>query len=194
MTRNTSQRRGANLWAALAAGAVVAGSLLGWAGTAAAATGTPRLVLAAHHEHGAAVQLVAHLSEPAGSSARPGGVKVTFALHLTEFAGSPLLVLGTSTTGPGGVARLVYRPTWKGPQHLVASVEDASGSTVASASDTYVATASVAPFAGATEAARPDGSIGKVVVGVLVSIVIVLWIALVTVAVRARRMAGGHAA
>ncbi len=180
--------------AVVAAGAVAIGSLLGWAGTAGAATGAPQLFLAAHHEHGAVVQLVASLSEPAGSSVKPGGVTVTFAIHLTEFAGSPLLVLGTSTTGPGGVARLVYRPTWKGPQRLVASVADSSGSTIASASSTYVATASVAPLAGSTEAARPDGSIGKVVVGVLLSIVVVLWIALVTVAVRARRMAGGQAA
>lgn len=135
------------------------------------------------------VVLVARLGGSAQSSATRAGVSVTFSVDVDEFAGHPWLLLGSGTTNAAGVARFVYHPTWAGREDFVASVTDATGTQVAQATTTFVVTATLHPTlsAGAT---RPDGTLGQYVVGVLLSIVALLWIVLVTVLVRVHRVAG----
>ncbi len=135
-----------------------------------------------------AVELLARLAPsgaPAGGQHRGlGGVMVTFAVHLDEFAGAPLLTLGSATTDRAGDAHITYTPTFTGRQALTATATDASGNTIATAAASYLVTAAVNPLAGTAQAVRPDGGIGKVVVGVLLGLVVLLWIVLVAIVVR----------
>jgi hypothetical protein len=108
---------------------------------------------------------------------------VSFSVHLSQFAGAPLLTLGTATTDARGVATFTYRPTWAGRQELVATVTTAAGTEVGSTT-AFTATSAVHPFAGTVQAARPDGTIGRWVAGVLLGIVASLWVALIAVVVR----------
>jgi hypothetical protein len=178
-------------------GLVLAGILvLATAGPAAAGGSSPHLALRAVAVPGGrpAVELVARLAEPGapvgGKATRAGGVTVTFSVRVPEFAGAPLLVLGSSTTDRAGEARLTYRPTFTGRQALVATAADTTGATIAAATTTYSAPAAVHPLAGTAEAVRPDGAIGQVVVGVLLGVVVLLWVVLVSVVVRVHRQVG----
>lgn len=135
------------------------------------------------------VVLVARLGGRASSPATQAGVSVTFSVGVDEFAGRPRLLLGSGTTDAAGVARFVYHPTWTGRQDFVASVTNATGTLVAQATTTFVVTAAVPPTLSA-EATRPDGTLGRYVVGVLLAILVLLWIVLVTVLVRVHRVAG----
>lgn len=171
---------------ALAAAVVVLGS----ASTAWAATFGPALRLVAQqapHDPGA-IELLATLQLPAArASSKPAslaGAQVSFSVHVSQFTGAPLLALGTATTNAAGVATFIYRPTWTGRQALVATAANKAGSTLASATASFAATIASHPFAGTVQAARPDGTIGRVVAGVLLGIVAVLWIALIAVVVR----------
>lgn len=198
MTRSP-RRRGARgpagaLGAALLGGSLAAAAVLGWAGAAEAARPAPTLSLTARPAaHGApAIELLARLAEPGGAtagatSASLGGVTISFSLHVQQLSGAPLLVLGSATTDAAGVASLDYEPTWTGRQSLVASATNAAGTTLGSATASFVAAGATHPLAGSAEAVRPDGTIGRVVVGVLLAIVALLWIVLVAVVVRVRR-------
>ncbi|MDA8303429.1 MAG: hypothetical protein M0005_18260 [Actinomycetota bacterium] len=184
------------VWALLAA-LVLAGVLVVPSPRPAAAVApAPRLTLRAREAQGQSpeVDLVARLASPSGPSAAArralGGVTVTFAIHLDEFAGAPLLTLGSATTNAAGEASLAYAPTFSGRQALVATATDAAGATVATATTTYLATAATHPLAGRAEAARPDGMIGRVVVAVLLALVALLWVILVAVVVRVQRRPG----
>ena len=183
--------------AAVLGGILLAGLLvLATAGPAAAGGSSPHLALRARAVPGGqpAVELVARLGEPGapvgGKATRAGGVTVTFSVHLPEFAGAPLLVLGSATTDRAGEARLTYRPTFTGRQALVATATGTTGATIAAATTSYSAAAAVHPLAGTAEAVRPDGTIGQVVVGVLLGVVVLLWIVLVSVVVRVHRQVG----
>ncbi|MDA8269522.1 MAG: hypothetical protein M0Z63_03665 [Actinomycetota bacterium] len=152
-----------------------------------AATAGPSLRLAAAPAPGNAhtVDLVATLQEPAGQSAAAlSGISVDFEVHIGEFAGAPLLDLGSATTDAAGRAVLTYQPTWTGSQSLVATATDSSGNTLASATTSLTAAVATTPFAGAIESVRPDGTIGQAVVGVLLAIVVAVWIALIAIVVR----------
>ena len=181
----------------LLAGLVLAGMLVAAAPRPAAAVApAPRLTLRARETPGQRpeLELVARLALPRGPSAAArgalGGVTVTFAIHLDEFAGAPLLTLGSATTNAVGEAGLAYAPTFSGRQAIVATATDAAGATVATATTTYLATAATHPLAGRAEAARPDGRIGRVIVAVLLALVALLWVLLVGVVVRAQRRPG----
>ena len=182
----------------LLAGLVLAGMLVVAAPRPAAAVApAPRLTLRARETPGQRpeLELVARLASPRGgpsAAARGalGGVTVTFAIHLDEFAGAPLLTLGSATTNAVGEAGLAYAPTFSGRQAIVATATDAAGATVATATTTYLATAATHPLAGRAEAARPDGRIGRVIVAVLLALVVLLWVLLVAVVVRAQRRPG----
>ncbi len=165
------------------------GTALGWAGVASAATSgsgsAPTLEL--HAENVAAnpkvVRLVADLSP--GGGVATAGVLVDFYIHASQFAGAPFLVhLGSATTDSAGAATFTYEPTWTGRQALVAKARDSSGNTIASAETTGFATTAVHPFAGTVQAVRPDGVIGQWVVGVLLGIIVLVWIALAATVVR----------
>lgn len=173
--------------AALVAAIVV---VLGASSTAWAAASGPALRLVARqapHDHGA-VELIATLQMPASlpssKAASPAGTQVSFSVHLSQFAGAPLLTLGTATTDAAGVASLAYRPTWTGHQALVATAANAAGTTVASATASFAATSATHPFAGTVQAVRPDGVIGRWAAGVLLAIVATLWVTLIAVVVR----------
>ncbi|MHB1785684.1 MAG: hypothetical protein ACYCS7_05970, partial [Acidimicrobiales bacterium] len=96
-------------------------------------------------------------------------------------------VLGWATTDDLGVASYTYHPTWTGRQSLVASATNAAGATLASATTSVAAASAAQPFAAGAEAVRPDGTIGRVVVGVLLAILALLWVVLVIVVVRVHR-------
>ncbi len=130
-----------------------------------------------------AITLLARVIAPGDGSL--GGLQVTFAIHIQEFQGEPLLTLGSRTTNAAGLATFTYQPTWQGRQRLVASVTDADGNSVAApATTTFVAADPVVTKNLTIEAARPDGMIGRVVVGVLVIALVLVWISLTWVVVR----------
>ena len=196
-SRSTRRRLRRGHPVAVLGGLVLAGLLvLATGGPAAAGGPSPHLALRAGAVPGArpAVELVARLGEPGapagGKATHAGGVTVTFSVRVPEFAGAPLLVLGSATTDRAGEARLTYRPTFTGRQALVATATDTTGATIAAATTTYSAPAAVHPLAGTAEAVRPDGTIGQVVVGVLLGVVVLLWVVLVSVVVRVHRHVG----
>jgi hypothetical protein len=165
------------------------GATLGFASTAWAATNAPslRLVAAQAPSDSPAVALVAPLTRPVGSSSQPGsfaGDSVSCSVHLDQCVGAPLLTIGAATTTAAGTATFTYQPTWTGRQALVATVTDAAGNTLASATTSFSATSAAQPFAGTVQAVRPDGTIGQAVAGVLLAIVVVVWIALIAIVVR----------
>ncbi|MHB1509434.1 MAG: hypothetical protein ACYCST_12265 [Acidimicrobiales bacterium] len=174
-------------------------AILGWQGVA-AATGAPatlHLTARPAPRRAPAIELVAHLAHPVGAALGSkatslGGVTISFSLHVTEFSGSPLLVLGSTTTDAKGEAIFTYEPTWTGRQELVASATDAAGTTLASTATSISVARATHGLALATEAVRPDGSIGRVVVAVLLAIVVLLWLVLVTVFVRVHRGVGAR--
>lgn len=171
-------------------GVVAIAVVLGSASTVWAATSEPTLRLVAvgapHDPH--AVELLATLQVPAApASSKPAslaGAQVSFSVHASQFAGAPLLTLGTATTNAAGVATLTYRPTWTGRQALVATAVNAAGTTLAAATTSFSATSASRPLAGTLEAVRPDGTIGQATAGVLLTIVVVLWVTLIAVVVR----------
>lgn len=122
-----------------------------------------------------------------GSIATPmTGVTVNFYVHLAEFAGAPVLLVGSGVTNAAGVATFTYQPTWAGTQNFVASALDASGSVLASSS-LRVQAARTDPFAGAVQSLRPDGLIGRWVILVLLALVIGVWITLLALVVRVQQ-------
>lgn len=126
-------------------------------------------------------------AQVAGSAAAPmNGVTVNFYVHVEEFAGAPVLLIGSATTNAVGVASVTYQPTWAGTQNFVASAVDNSGAVLASSSLTVQA-ARTDPFAGAVQSLRPDGLIGRWVVLVLLALVIGVWITLLALVVRVQQ-------
>ncbi|MCL4423619.1 MAG: hypothetical protein M1115_10760 [Actinobacteria bacterium] len=189
MSRVLSSKVALGGWiiSSLALAAVV---VLAWASPAWAGTTTPVLRLAAEvapHDPGA-VELLATLEQPREpvSSGRVslGGVSVSFSVRVEEFSGAPLLALGTAKTDAAGIAMLTYRPTWTGRQAFVATATNEAGTSLGSATTTFIAKSSPQSFAGTVEAVRPDGAIGQAVAGVLLSIVALIWIVLLAVVVR----------
>ncbi len=171
-------------------GAVLVAALpLGTAASAAAPRASLTLSASAVTGGSPKVDLVARLGRSSVRGAKLAGVKVTFSVEVTEFQGAPPLVLGSATTNASGTARITYEPTWTGAQHLVAAATTAAGSTLATGATTFTARSDVTPLANELQATRPDGGIGKVVVGTLLAIVVILWIVLITVFVRVRRSA-----
>ncbi len=178
-------RRLLKLWllAAFAVPTVVGAAAPVWADGA-----TPSIQLAAR-PHGHAVRLVATVEVPvAGSPTSAGapvaGATVSFSIRLGEFAGAPLLSLGSATTNADGTATFSYTPTWTGRQTIVATAADTTGATIASATRSFSAAWAAHPFAGAVQAVRPDGAIGSVVAAVLLATLAVLWITLIAIVVR----------
>ncbi|MHB1711929.1 MAG: hypothetical protein ACYCV7_11085 [Acidimicrobiales bacterium] len=177
--------RFAVLGGGLLAALLVTAALLGSSSTAWGATQAPTLSLNARHvaQSAQGIELLATLGAPAGAPPL-AGVEVSFSVQLQEFAGAPMLTLGTATTDAAGEAAFIYRPTWTGRQILVATATDTAGNTLASATTTLTAPSATYPFAGTVRSLRPDGTIGKAVVGVLLAIVVLVWIALIAVVVR----------
>lgn len=126
-------------------------------------------------------------AQVASSTATPvTGLTINFYVHVEEFAGAPLLLVGSGTTNAAGVAAITYQPTWAGTQNFVASALDNSGSVLASSSLTVQAARSD-PFAGAVQSLRPDGLIGRWVVLVLLALVIGVWLTLLALVVRVQQ-------
>ncbi|MGC8510821.1 MAG: hypothetical protein ACP5PB_08125 [Acidimicrobiales bacterium] len=113
-------------------------------------------------------------------------VTVDYYVHLEEFAGAPLLLIGSTTTNATGVASVVYQPTWSGPQDFVATAVTPSGTVLATTTLTVQAT-KTDPFAGSVESLRPDGIIGRWVVVALLTLLLAMWFALLAVVVRVQQ-------
>lgn len=174
------------LAAAVACMALTAGGAL--PALAATPASSLRLLARAAPRQPGALRLVATLERP-GKHASPtraslAGDQVTFSVHLAQFAGAPLLVLGSATTDAAGEATLTYRPTWLGRQALVATATSPRGNTLGSAATSVTALSASHPFAGTVEASRPDGVIGRWVAGTLLAVLAVLWVTLVALVVR----------
>ncbi len=173
MTRLGMRRAGAALGSAVILVAVA------FALPAAAASG-PNVVLRASTPSGGGVALTAQVA----SVATPA--TVDYYVHLEEFAGAPLLLIGSSTTNAAGVATDVYQPTWSGSQNFVATVVAPGGTVLASTSLTVQA-AKTDPFAGSVQSLRPDGIIGRWVVVALLTLLLAMWITLLAVIVRVQQ-------
>ena len=164
---------GGVLLLSVAALAIPAAALTGT--TLALTSGSP----ASHH----GVELTAQVATAATPMA---GTTVNFYVHVEEFAGAPVLLIGTATTNAAGLASITYQPTWAGTQNFVASAQDGSGAVLATTSLTVQA-ARTDPFAGAVQSLRPDGLIGRWVVFVLLSLVIGVWLTLIALVVRVQQ-------
>ncbi len=165
---------------------VVAGaaSLALFLGGAAGAASPGSLALSAGSPtQGVGTELTAVVDSAAGTPV-PGAV-VTFSVHVEEFAGAPLLTVGTATTDAAGVAHVTYQPTWAGTTHFVAAAAVA-GTTVAEGTLTSSVT-QTDPFAGPVNATRTDGLIGRWAVTVLLALVVTMWIILLALVVRVQQ-------
>ena len=110
---------------------------------------------------------------------------VTFSVHVEEFAGAPLLTVGTASTDAAGVAHVTYQPTWAGPTHFAASA--ALGATTVAEGSLTAAVTQTDPFAGPVNATRTDGLIGRWAVAVLLALVVVMWVVLLALVVRVQQ-------
>jgi hypothetical protein len=146
---------------------------------AAAASG-PSVALRASNASGGGVELTAQVASVTSPAT------VDYYVHLEEFSGAPLLLIGSSSTNAAGVASVVYQPTWSGPQNFVATVVTSSGAVLGSTSLTVQAT-KTDPFAGSVESLRPDGLIGRWVVVALLTLLLAMWITLLAVVVRVQQ-------
>ncbi len=114
------------------------------------------------------------------------GTIVNFYVHVEEFVGAPVLLIGSTTTNVAGVASITFQPTWAGTQNFEATVVDSAGTTLATTSLTVEA-ARTDQFAGPVQSLRPDGLIGRWVVFVLLSLVIGVWLTLIALVVRVQQ-------
>jgi hypothetical protein len=145
-----------------------------------AAASGPSVALRASTPSGGGVALTAQVASV------DAPVTVDYYVHLEEFSGAPLLLIGSSTTNAAGVATDVYQPTWSGPQNFVATVVAPSGTVLATTSLTVQA-AKTDPFAGSVQSLRPDGLIGRWVVVALLALLLAMWITLLAVIVRVQQ-------
>ncbi len=150
---------------------------------AAAATGTTLALTSGSPASHQGVELTGQVDT---ASTPVAGATVNFYVHVEEFAGAPLLLVGTATTNAAGVASIVYQPTWAGAQNFEASALDSTGAVLATTSLTVQA-ARTDPFAGAVESLRPDGLIGRWTVLVLLALVIGVWLTLIALVVRVQQ-------
>ena len=151
---------------------------------AAASTGATIALTSGSPASHRGVELTAQVASAA--AAPMADTTVNFYVHVEEFAGAPLLEIGTETTDTAGVATIVYQPTWAGTQNFTASAVDSSGAVLATTSLTVQA-ARTDPFAGAVESLRPDGLIGRWTVLVLLALVIGVWLTLIALVVRVQQ-------
>jgi hypothetical protein len=151
---------------------------------AAASTGASLALSSGSPASHQGVELTAQVASPVAVPLP--GVTVNFYVHVEEFSGAPVLLIGSAPTNAAGVATITYQPTWAGTQHFVASAVDNTGSEFATSSLTIHA-ARTDPFAGAVQSLRPDGLIGRWVVVVLLAMVIGVWITLLALVVRVQQ-------
>ncbi len=163
------------------------------AGATPTATGSSSLTLTAHQLSGPRSRPGAVVLTARASGASTVGLQVTFSVKVKQFEYSPLLQVGTATTGASGVATVTYEPTWDGPQEFVASAQLPSGSQLGPATATVSARATTG-FVGTVEASRPDGTIGRWVVVGLLTLVGAVWVTLIAVVVRVYLTMGAGAA
>jgi molybdopterin-containing oxidoreductase family membrane subunit len=145
--------------------------------------GTPTLTVTGIQGDGM-VQLTARLTGPDGRPQAKAGV--TFGLITTVFgAQGRLVTLASVPTDNIGVARFVYRPTVTGPQEFVATYSPASGAQQVRSSTTLTVTVARSAYHPAPP--RPLAGLGRDLIGVLFTLVALVWITLVAQVVRIRR-------
>ncbi len=131
------------------------------------------------------VQITATLADAHGTPL--AGATVSFFELTTEFGPSGQLVpLGGAVTSGTGVARLTDQPAVTGPQRFVATYPGGPAAGQASASVGVSVTSAHSPYRPAP--AKPFAGIGKALVGVLLTAVVLILITLAVQVERVRRV------
>jgi Ni/Fe-hydrogenase subunit HybB-like protein len=133
---------------------------------------------------GPVLHLTATLTSPAGQPLPKA--RVQFFQLTTEFGPHGQLVpLGTATTSKTGTATLAYQPTVTGAQKYVAKYPATSTAGAATANTTVNVTSARSPYRPAPP--KPLAGLGKITVGVLLTIVVLIWLTLTIQIIRIRR-------
>jgi len=115
------------------------------------------------------------------------GATVTFSQLTKEFGPKGALVpLGTAVTGKGGAAQLTDRPAVTGTQRFVAAYSGGPRAGPASAGVNVKVTTAYPPFQASPP--KPFAGIGKALVGVLLSAVMLILLTLIIQVERVRRV------
>src|SRR6266702_560019 len=151
---------------------------------AAAHKPAPATVTIAAAETGSVLHLTATVTGP-GNQPR-AKTRVRFFQLTTEFGPHGQLVpIGTATTSKTGTAELAYRPTVTGPQKFAAKYAGSSTAGAATARTTVSVTSAQPAYRPAPP--KPLAGLGKITVGVLLMIVVLLWLTLAVQIIRVRR-------
>lgn len=150
------------------------------------------LSVAARPHHPAELTLVSRLR----SSSHEGGRSVAFSVVSTEFGQTRDVPIGTVETAADGTAHVRYDPTWSGEQRFVARLTG-PGAHVPAATVSYrVTTSTPGPLSAGANPARPLASVGHVFLGVILTLVVLVWLGLMITLVLAigwmPRLAGGR--
>ncbi len=161
------------------------------ASTAATAPSVLTLSVAARPHDPTDLTLVSHLQ----SSSDNGGKSVAFFVVSTQFKQPEDVPIGTAKTAADGTASVSYKPTWSGKEQFVAKLTS-PGAQVPAATAYYRVTASTpGPLYAAANPARPLSFIGHIFLGVVLTIVALIWLGLIIMLVAAvgwmPRLAGG---
>lgn len=152
--------------------------------SAAAHKPAPATVTIAAAETGSVLHLTATVTGP--GSQPLAKTRVRFFQLTTEFGPQGQLVpIGTATTSKTGTAELAYRPTVTGPQKFAAKYSGSSTAGAAAARTTVSVTSAQSAYRPAPP--KPLAGLGKITVGVLLMIVVLIWLTLAVQIIRVRR-------
>src|SRR6266568_1730796 len=147
-------------------------------------TWIPIAITLAAAETGSVLHLTATVTGPGNQPLAK--TRVRFFQLTTEFGPHGQLVpIGTATTSKTGTAELAYRPTVTGPQKFAAKYAGSSAAGAATARTTVSVTSAQPAYRPAPP--KPLAGLGKITVGVLLMIVVLLWLTLAVQIIRVRR-------
>lgn len=137
--------------------------------------------------------LTAHFT---GSASNAGG-SVAFFVVTKEFGKDLNVPIGTAKTSQDGAATINYAPTWNGKEQFVATLTSGlSGTATPTATSYHRVTASApGPLYATANPLRPFSFLGHVFVGMILTMVALIWLTLIGILVllacRLPRLAGG---
>ena len=126
-----------------------------------------------------------------------GDRSITFFVVTTEFGQGQDVPIGTATIAAHGAASISYKPTWSGKEQFVAKLSaNPPGAPTPMATSYYRVTVSApGPLDATANPARPLAFIGHIFLGMVLTILVLIWLGLITmlvvVARRMPRLAGG---
>ncbi len=159
----------------LAPGALASSSVVHQAGKAVAAPPSLTLSIAERPHDPSELTLVARLR---GSSAG-AGKSVTFFVVSREFKQPMRIPIGTAKTAADGRALIRYKPTWAGRQVFVAQL--AGAHPLVATSSHYVSASAPGKLSPGANPPRPLASVGNVFLRMILSVVALIWLALLAV-------------